>query len=146
MESNVVNFLRLIAEWVAVHFGYIVLISFLSSLGSLAFALIQVQKKKQAVSVSAPIVAEPQPIVAEPQFQPDVFSLLRPMQGFGVSGQGRGLGLSVVAALAAAGSSPLVIHQQIRGQGLAQESGPESALIEAGRSKGFYGTSSYSPS
>jgi hypothetical protein len=151
----VVTFLRLIAEWVAINLGYIVLISFLASLGSLAFALIQVQRKKRVVGVLTPIVrthdgsrhlAEaafgPAP---QTQIQSRTVAFLPIQTQLGVSTQG-GLGFSALGALTAARVSSLVIPQQIRGQGKAQEPSPESALIEAGNLKGLYGDSSYSPS
>ena len=127
MENDVTNILRSIVVWLSWRLDYIVLISFVASLGSLAFAVVQVHRKKKAMQFRASL-------------QPDLESLPS------VSGQAPFIpSLSSIATQRPdlTNVAETGFAQRISGQ--EREQGPKRALGSAGPMKGFfYGTDSYS--
>jgi hypothetical protein len=120
------NILRSIAEWLSLGLDYIVLISVAASLGSLAFAVVQVRRKKKAIELQALLQLDLEAlhtISGQAPFVPSLSSMAAQR-----------------AELMNVGETGFA--QRISGQ--ERERGPERALSSAGPMKGFYGTGSYS--
>jgi hypothetical protein len=115
------NILRSIAEWLSLNLGYIVLTAFIASLGSLAFAVIQVYLKKKTADLGRPPANADIPAYGGRDAEPlAAYLSSAPPQRVGIMN-----------------AADTGFGQQRFGQG--REQGPESVLTSPAPLKGSYG-------